>query len=775
MSTVFKPVITLMNRLSYKAKFSLLGVLFMLPTLVLGFMFLQDNYADIQFVETEFKGLKMVTPMRHLVDNLQKHRGMTSVYLKGNHSFKEKMVTKEADLSEDIQSLDKLMEENGQQFQVLEQWQAFKKDYQGLIEKEYSITAVESVKLHTSLIKNGLAMLYGIGSSSNLLLDPEQNSFLLIDQLINKLLPMTEKMGIARAKSAALANGGPLSVTDRGTFYSLHSGIEELQFSTETNLEVIYRSSPNLKEQFTPLFENIKNGNTKFLGMIKTYFIDAPDTKGITSEELFSTATAAIDDVYKLYDQETTITQQLLETRHNNSTLKVAVSSIVIIGAAIFLTYVFIGLYMAIMSTIGNLVQASDELAKGNLCARVKVDTTDELSKVAQAFNDMAISFNNLIGTIKQNASSVASASEELSATSSQMKSTAEQLTGMSTSASQLVSQLDQNMNSVAAEVQQSSNNIQSVLLSTETVSKGNNSVEESTREMTGNIQTLASAAEEMSTTVNTVAAAIEEMTASLNEVSKNAAQGADASAKAEQSAANTRKTIDTLGQSAREISSVLEVIKSIASQTNLLALNATIEAASAGEAGKGFAVVANEVKELAHRSAEAAEDIRRRIEDMQHNTEASVHAITSISEVISQMNLINNSIAGAVEEQTATISEISQNIAGAARAATDVSSNIQSSSRVAIHVAEQMQESNKNVLHIAHSMEELAKGSAEITRSTTEAAQGTNDMANNVEKLNQATKETEQGAGNLSQTAQELSQLASSLEHVVSQFQIAS
>ena len=121
----------------------------------------------------------------------------------------------------------------------------------------------------------------------------------------------------------------------------------------------------------------------------------------------------------------------------------------------------------------------------------------------------------------------------------------------------------------------------------------------------------------------------------------------------------------------------MIKVITSIAQQTNLLALNATIEAARAGEAGKGFAVVANEVKELAKETAKATEDISRKIEAIQTDTKGAVEAIGQIGKMIIQINDIQNTIASAVEEQSATTNEISRNLAEAARGSTEIAQNI--------------------------------------------------------------------------------------------------
>jgi methyl-accepting chemotaxis protein len=105
--------------------------------------------------------------------------------------------------------------------------------------------------------------------------------------------------------------------------------------------------------------------------------------------------------------------------------------------------------------------------------------------------------------------------------------------------------------------------------------------------------------------------------------------------------------------------------------------LNATIEAARAGEAGKGFAVVANEVKELAKQTAKATEDISRKIEAIQGDTKGAVEAIAQIGTIINQINDLQNTIASAVEEQTATTGEISRNVAEAATGASEIAQNI--------------------------------------------------------------------------------------------------
>ncbi|MFN6471831.1 MAG: methyl-accepting chemotaxis protein [Nostoc sp. SerVER01] len=270
---------------------------------------------------------------------------------------------------------------------------------------------------------------------------------------------------------------------------------------------------------------------------------------------------------------------------------------------------------------ITEINQVTLAVAQGNLSQEIEASNAGEFKQLTNNANQMITSLKSSIKQMTEVATAVASSSEELTAVSKEMTQNAEQTAEQATLASASAEQVSQN--------------------------------------------------------TNTVAIAVEEMNASIREIAKTVTEGSKVTIEAVKTADHTNQTINKLAQSSIQIGKVIKVITAIAGQTNLLALNATIEAARAGDAGRGFAVVANEVKELAKQTANATEDISQRIEAIQTDTNDAVAAITQITGIINQINDLQNTIASAIEEQTATTNEISRNIAEAAKGTSDIAKNI--------------------------------------------------------------------------------------------------
>ena len=223
------------------------------------------------------------------------------------------------------------------------------------------------------------------------------------------------------------------------------------------------------------------------------------------------------------------------------------------------------------------------------------------------------------------------------------------------------IAQMQQSLRGIAAKVRTSSEAVASAATQ---IAAGNSD--------------LSSRTEEQASSLEETAASIEEMTATVNQNAQNASEAAGVAIAAAEVARKGGVAVDEvvkmmvgIQESSRRIGEIIGVIDSIAFQTNILALNAAVEAARAGDQGRGFAVVAGEVRSLAHRSAEAAREIKGLITDSVGRVDSGARiagdagrTMNDVVASVSQVSKIIGEIASATSEQSTGIAQVNQAVA---------------------------------------------------------------------------------------------------------------
>jgi len=234
--------------------------------------------------------------------------------------------------------------------------------------------------------------------------------------------------------------------------------------------------------------------------------------------------------------------------------------------------------------------------------------------------------------------------------------------------------------------------------------------VERSARQVSDGSGRVSGDTQEVADSMTEAATGSDEMTATIQEIARSATEVAAVATEASDTAQRTGAQVARLAQSSDEISNVVELITAIANQTNLLALNATIEAARAGESGKGFAVVASEVKDLAQETAKATEAIVEQVAAIQADTAQTRTTIDEIIAVIERIREHQDTIAAAVEEQSATSDVLRGSVGQAAHGAAGIAATMGEFADAATATVTAVDDSQRTIADLTEMSRELTR-----------------------------------------------------------------
>lgn len=595
-----------LNHWSLTRKFGILGCLVLLILIPPTWLYFGNSSEAISTAQSESNASNVLVHLNRVIQLSQVHRGLTAGMLNGDEALGARRPAARDKLNKAMGELDASLLENSRLASRATHWNQIKNDWMAL-EKSVSakeIKAPESIQKHTAMIEQELLLNEELLDDSELSLDPDANTYFLIQAAFVHAPMLTENLGVMRAMGSGFLSQKNLPPQGKATLLAVLKRVKDLQGLTFRNIKKATDIDVQMKDALSTSVQSSQKDIGEALDLVNKALIDATDIN-YPAAEYFDTLSKTIDNVFAMDAEAIKQLKLALDGRAadlKHTQLKVA--SLLLL-ASLGLAWLTLLIARSITRPVHQAVEVAQAVAAGNLTVQIPSHGHNELGALLESLESMRSHLEGLVSRVMNGASNLAISSAE--------------------------------------------------------IAQGNMDLATRTESQASALEQTAASMEELGSTVRNNAdnaQHVAELAQKANEVAiRGGAQVGEVVA-----------TMNEINESSRRIVDIIGVIDGIAFQTNILALNAAVEAARAGEQGRGFAVVASEVRSLAGRSAEAAKEIKQLINlsvgkvslggDLVDKAGATmsevVQAIESVASVIME-------ISHASKEQALGVAQVSE------------------------------------------------------------------------------------------------------------------
>ena len=378
---IFDSGIELMNRLKYPQKFALITFLFLLPMWLMMYFFFSAVSVQVQFAEKELIGTTYLRPLRVLMEDALHARILAQGPDDAEH--RTDMARVRTRLSQDMEALAELDRKWGKKLdtgnRVLMLQDAWNKPQQGSAQGDTLGTFIDNIH----------ELISYVGDTSNLILDPDLDSYYTMDAMLLKL-PAAQSV-LAQTQLLAM-RAIPRDEETHAELLRLGALVKSGQLELEKGLHTAFAKNPSrqLKSHLdTPLEELAQNTRT-YLGLLDKHTQSAIEKPADTAI-LNNSAQQVFAASFLLWDKTTDELDRLLESRIQGFELQRNIALIVTALAIALVAYLWMAFYFGVMRTVQGLEQAAQRMASGDMSGAVALPNRDELGQVVNSFNTIAV------------------------------------------------------------------------------------------------------------------------------------------------------------------------------------------------------------------------------------------------------------------------------------------------------------------------------------------------------------------------------------------------
>jgi methyl-accepting chemotaxis protein len=535
------PGVRLFRAIGFTAKASWVSLSFLLPLLMAMYFLVMASQEQVAFAESERAGIRYVRPLLALIQAAQERRRAASA----NDADAGQT---QAQVQSAFDALQVRHQDSGPAMGVAQPFAAVARQHAALLQAPPAGTSDARFAAHTQYIDALLALLQAVANGSQLTLDPELQSFHLMNMAVLRGPVQTENTAKLVAMGALVLQdslkGKELSTARRDLLLKGLALWDFIEADMENSYNTLLAADPGLKSRFD--MDGSDNASEALRAATRSQLLGLV-VEGDATAYLALGQTALQKQVglgLQLLDQLDAQLQRRIEQLNQRLLSQLAAAGVGV-ALAIYLLMAFYKVMMGGLQEVGGHLR---EITRGNLTTAPRPWGRDEAAQLMTTLGEMQHSLRQVVSSVLAGSAQVDQASGEISAASLD---------------------LSQRTERTAASLEQTATNMAQI-----------------------------------AATVRHTADTVADASAIVRDNAAVAARGG-------QVISQVVHTMNDIRTSSTRIGEIIGVIDGIAFQTNILALNAAVEAARAGEQGRGFAVVASEVRALAGRSAEAAREIK--------------------------------------------------------------------------------------------------------------------------------------------------------------------
>lgn len=619
-----------------KTKLLFVFVLMALLMLALGINLIYIKKQEYEGAFYRLKGAEYNLSLAKLMRLTAKHRGFMARVLNGDPSAKESAVSIEKELEVTYEIFLALNEEEGLRFQVYDESREIHKKWILLKDINIKLSANDSYVQHVNLIKKMLNVNNGVGESSGLFLDPDKDTYFMIDVSLTKLPYLAEKLGQLRGTGLAhLVKGEKADPSEKNLLQEIIGSVAGHFESITISMNSIRKFNPEGK-LIVDSFQKAELDFPALRELIQNRVIKEKKPT-IKTLEYYNATTNLIDQIFNVNEL---ISKQLSEKFTQRANFA-KIYAIMILIATTFSLIFFILLQYFIIHSIMSVIRKSTNIisqivrGSGELKENLDYGIHDEIGGLLKWMGVFILNITEIVFILRQ-------VSGELS--------------NKSKDAANLVRNYSATTQDQAASTEETSAATEELAASVENVFL-------SISTQADHLKEIEKVTSDFKLAMAEVANAMLGMTNLTEEFYKQANDGM-------LTTKTTADSIHIVNQKAELIDEVVNIINEISDRTNLLALNAAIEAARAGDLGRGFAVVAQEIGKLAEQTAHNTRNIQTLTTDTKNAIKTSVGLMMnteeSFRELLSNISKIQETaklVSSAQEKQTADTNRIVESV----------------------------------------------------------------------------------------------------------------